>query len=58
MITVAGLASEGVLPDPRVKAVVPVDGFDYLGFSPADLANVSVPVLIFGSPGGQRTAGW
>ncbi len=53
MITVAGLESEGLLPDPRIKAVVPVDGFDYLGFSPADLANVSVPVLIFGGPSGQ-----
>ena len=53
MITVAGLESEGLLPDLRVKAVAPVDGFDYLGFSPADLANVSVPVLIFGGPSAQ-----
>lgn len=56
MITVAGLASAGLLPDPRVKAVAPVDGLDYLGFSTADLANVSVPVLIFGSAGGQAPA--
>ena len=56
LLTVAGLASAGLAPDTRIKAVAPMDGLDYVGFTAADLANVNVPVLIFASGSGQAPA--
>ena len=50
LATVAGISSQGLAPDPRVKAAFMVAGTNYgLVLDPADYANARVPLLFFGN---------
>lgn len=47
MMVTAGLASAGLDRDPRVKAAIPMDGTDYVGFSNDDISNIQVPMMLY-----------
>jgi hypothetical protein len=50
LATVTGISSQGLPPDPRVKAAFMVAGTNYgLLLNSADYANASVPLLFFGN---------
>ena len=50
LATVAGISSQGLAPDPRVKAAFMIEGTNYsLLLNAADYANAHVPLLFFGN---------